>query len=165
METNWIYASPIIDNNGTIYIGTNMGLLYAVSPQGAMQWVKTLGGEITSTPALGSNDFIYVGVSYGVNDDVLGAVYALSILGDVMWDGRVVVDGRLPSSPALYGNRLYIGTERGTLYGLVGAVLGPFVFHAAHCVVSVILYHIQMNISLSSLNNFSYLKKNTIIII
>ena len=53
-----------------------MGAVSAFSPAGARKWTINLYGEITSTPALGANDYIYVGVSYGVNDQVLaGAVY------------------------------------------------------------------------------------------
>jgi hypothetical protein len=68
-----------------------IGGLYAFSSKGTEQWNKNLYGEITSTPALGANNLIYVGVSYGINDDVLGAVYALNLVGDIMWGGRVEV--------------------------------------------------------------------------
>jgi outer membrane protein assembly factor BamB len=103
-EDNWIYASPVIDHDGTIYVGTNMGTLHAVTANGTNLWSKQLDGDILSTPALGANDFIYVGTSNTTNE---GFVYALRLSGEkVMSDGwPTVVDGRLPSSPALHGSR------------------------------------------------------------
>lgn len=59
---------------------------------------------------------IYVAVSYGANDPKPGAIYALSLQGgNIEWANKNI-NGRMSSSPALYGSKLYIGTDTGTLY-------------------------------------------------
>jgi outer membrane protein assembly factor BamB len=55
-KDDWVYASPVIDSNGTIYIATGRGTVYAVSSTGSLRWSSRPGrgaGVITSTPALG----------------------------------------------------------------------------------------------------------------
>jgi len=64
-----IHSSPAF-GNGTIYVGSNDGRLYALNAEdGVAEWSFPTGGSITSSPLL-SNGVIYVG-----SDD--GAVYAI----------------------------------------------------------------------------------------
>ena len=110
----FVYASPVIDNNGTVYVGNSKGQVYGVTAAGAKKWDMSLSGYILSTMAIGSNGFLYVGVSGNVT---AGVVYALDHNDGVIQWVRPV-DGEIPSSPVLYGEMLYIATKQGTLYAL-----------------------------------------------
>lgn len=64
-DLNWTYAtsawtnSPIIGNNGTIYIGNDDGKLTALHPNGTEQWsVET--GTLISNQVIGRNHTLYV---------------------------------------------------------------------------------------------------------
>lgn len=61
------FASPVIGNDGTVYIGNLLGELVAVSPTGAILWKRTLdqrGSIISASPAIDSNGNIYVVTTY-----------------------------------------------------------------------------------------------------
>ena len=59
----FVYASPVIDRNGTVYVGNSMGQVYGVNAAGTKKWDRSLSGYILSTMAIGSNDLLFVGVS------------------------------------------------------------------------------------------------------
>ena len=68
-----IRSSPAIDSDGTVYFGTDDGILYAVNPDGTLKWTFPASGSIgaiRSSPTIGPNGIIYVG-----SDD--GNVYAI----------------------------------------------------------------------------------------
>jgi len=54
-----LYVGPAIDKNGTIYVGTDRGLLVAVSPQGRIRWQRSVSGEVTSAPTIDARGLIY----------------------------------------------------------------------------------------------------------
>ena len=61
ISADWVYSSPVVDNNGTIIFGNSRGLIFAIDNNGLEKWSpKDLGGPITSTPTLGSNKLIYI---------------------------------------------------------------------------------------------------------
>ena len=57
------YASPIIDAAGTIYIGSNSKMFYAINPNGTVKWQAELSDKIQYGAVIGSDGTIYV-VSY-----------------------------------------------------------------------------------------------------
>jgi outer membrane protein assembly factor BamB len=67
-----IYSSPAIGADGTIFIGHEIGRLYALDPvDGSMKWkFETPHGITWSSPAIGSDGTIYIG-------DLDGNLYAL----------------------------------------------------------------------------------------
>jgi len=100
-----IGSSPTTGGDGTIYIGSWDGRLYAFEPDGTLKWSFATGGGITSSPAVGPDGCIYVG-SY---DRFL---YAVNPDGTLRWKH----DGwdALYSSPALDGaGNAYIGSTDG----------------------------------------------------
>ena len=132
-ENLWIYASPVVGSNGTVFYGNSQGTVYAVSADGTQKWYKDLGGAIMSTIALGADDRMFVGVTY--ENATLKHLCDPSVFSEAHceragWFGRMIalniegggilaqvnVDGPVVSSPALYGERMYVGTERGTMY-------------------------------------------------
>ena len=108
-----IYSSAAIGIDGTIYVGSYDGNLYAVTDNGtscAVKWKYPTGGPIYSSPAIGADGTIYVGSS----DDNL---YAISPAGALNW--KYATKGPIYSSPAIdsYGI-IYVGSEDNNLYAL-----------------------------------------------
>jgi outer membrane protein assembly factor BamB len=70
---NWGYSaggnitSPAsIDCNGTIYFGSNDGIVHALNADGTEKWEYSIGHAVTWTgPAIGNNNTIYLGASDG----------------------------------------------------------------------------------------------------
>jgi outer membrane protein assembly factor BamB len=57
-----VLSRPAIDTDGTIYVGSYDGKLYAVNPDGTMKWsFLTREGVGDSSPAIGGDGTIYVG--------------------------------------------------------------------------------------------------------
>jgi outer membrane protein assembly factor BamB len=54
-------SSPALGRDGTIYIGSWEGDLFALNPEGGLRWRFQTGIEITSSPAVGKDDTVYVG--------------------------------------------------------------------------------------------------------
>ncbi len=56
-----VISSPAIGGDGTIYVGSNNGNLYALNPDGLLKWTYLTGGWVYSSPAIGSDGAVYVG--------------------------------------------------------------------------------------------------------
>ena len=52
------YSSPAIGTDGTIYVGSDDGNLYAVNPDGTLEWTFATGGNVYSSPAIGNDGTI-----------------------------------------------------------------------------------------------------------
>ena len=96
---------PSIANDGTIYIGSFDGYLYALNPNGTLKWKCGVGHYGTETnPSIGSDGIIYVGRQY---------FYAIYPNGTIKWyfdmgPGRSIHT----SSPAISADgTIYIGTH------------------------------------------------------
>lgn len=63
-------SSPAIDVEGTVYIGSSDGKLYAINADGTLKWSFQTKGAIESSPAIGSDGTIYI----GSNDNHLYAI-------------------------------------------------------------------------------------------
>lgn len=57
----FVYSSPAIGENGTIYVGSEDTYLYAINPNGTEKWNFSTGGHIYSSPAVESDGTIYIG--------------------------------------------------------------------------------------------------------
>jgi len=55
-----VYASPIIDAAGTIYIGSESKMFYAINPDGTVKWQAELSDKIQYGAAIGSDGTVYV---------------------------------------------------------------------------------------------------------
>ena len=81
-----VFSSPAIGSDGTIYVGSDDGYLYAINPDGSLKWrFKTDGEKITSSPVIGSDGTIYAGFT-GKWDYWL---YAISLDGQLKWKVRI----------------------------------------------------------------------------
>jgi hypothetical protein len=84
-ELHWKYpipkgtmSSPLIDGEGSIYIGGEDKFLYAMSDTGALSWRYESSGIIRSSPAIDSVGNLYIG-TYA--DPAIGSIGKLSVIG------------------------------------------------------------------------------------
>ncbi len=117
-DTRWRYeppaqyvrSSPVLADNGRIYVGASNGCLYALHSTGTMEWYFPAWQEITSTPAIGADGTVYV----GSNDRRL---YAVNPDGSKQWE--FMTGSRISSSPAVATDgTIYVGSGDFNLYAV-----------------------------------------------
>jgi len=98
-------SSPAIASDGTIYVGSGDGCLYAISPDGIIKWKYQTGNRIDSSPAIASDGTIYVGSRDGY-------LYAIKRDGSLMWKFQACSYGMVNSSPVIASDgTIYVGTD------------------------------------------------------
>jgi outer membrane protein assembly factor BamB len=55
-----IYNSPAVDSNGRVYFGNEIGLLYAMSPDGEVEWIEDVWSMHDQGPALARDGTLIV---------------------------------------------------------------------------------------------------------
>ena len=103
------YGSPTIGADGTIYIGNNAGVLYALNPDGTQKWNYTTGSSIRSSPAIGGDRTIYF--SSGK------IIYALNSNGTQKWN-YTMGDSNYASPVINADGTIYIGSYDQNLYAI-----------------------------------------------
>ena len=97
-----VEASPVIGDDGTIYIGDFDFFLYAINSNGTLKWKYETDMWIWSAPAVAEDGTVYV-TSYDAK------IHAIYPNGTVKW--RCSVDGSSSSSPAIgEDGTIYLGT-------------------------------------------------------
>ncbi len=105
-----IHSSPAIGADGTIYVGSHDGRLYAINPDGSLKWALATKGRVGSSPAIGADGTIYVG-SLDSN------LYAINPDGTQKW--AFTTGSEVWSSPAIGADgTVYISSEDNNLYAL-----------------------------------------------
>jgi outer membrane protein assembly factor BamB len=99
--TGPITASLVLADDGTLYVGSEDGFLYALDAEGKLQW-KFYAGPILAAPTVGSDGAIYV-------TNRRGRVFALNSTGTRRWQ---------------------VDTYDGETYGKTGGALGTSNFYA-----------------------------------
>ena len=103
-----VRSSPAIGSDGTVYVGSNDGKLYAINPNGTQKWNYPTGGDVGSSPAIGSDGTLYV----GSND---AKHYAINPDGSLKWSSTT--GGNSFSSPAIgTDGTVYVGSGDNKLY-------------------------------------------------
>src|SRR5215470_287084 len=77
-----VAGSPTIGPDGTVYVASHDGGLYAFGPDGNQRWKFAMGDRSWSTPAVAADGTIYV----GSDDDHL---YAVTAAGKLRWKLRL----------------------------------------------------------------------------
>jgi len=104
------WSSPIIDEEGIIFIGSWDNHIYAIYPHGEIKWSFKTGDWVTSTPAIDENGVLYCG-----SDD--HNLYAINPDGSLKW--RFKTDGAIVSSPAIgLDETIYIGSSDEHFYAV-----------------------------------------------
>jgi len=111
-DVKWIFQTTIgiessaaIDTDGTIYIGSNEGCIFAINHNGTEKWRYPTGGWVCSNPAIADDGTLYIGSDNNY-------FYALYPNGSLKW--KFNAGDAVKSSPAI--------AEDGTVYF---GVLGP----------------------------------------
>ena len=117
-----IETDPVVGPDGTVYIGANNGIFYALDPEsGAIRWAFPTDFDtfaIYSTPFVDHQGIVY----FGAKD---GKVYALrapkkGILGEVVWS--LNLGTTIQTSPAFAPDgTLVIGADDWAYYGITPA--------------------------------------------
>ncbi|MEW5804615.1 MAG: PQQ-binding-like beta-propeller repeat protein [bacterium] len=109
---NALDSSPAIGSNGSIYVGSNDGKLYALDPDdGSLKWHYQTGRNIDSSPAIGSDGSVYAGSNNG-------KLYAFNHNdGSLKWSYQT--KGIIHSSPAIgIDGTIYVGSDDYNLYAI-----------------------------------------------
>jgi outer membrane protein assembly factor BamB len=107
----YIFSSPAIGADGTIYVGSLDNNLYAINPNGTLKWsYKTGGSIILSSPAIGADGTIYVG-------SLDNNLYAINPNGTLKWSYKT--GDWINSSPAIGSDgTIYVGSYDHKLYAI-----------------------------------------------
>ena len=140
LSTSGIQSSPAIGPDFILYYGGDDRQLRAVSNTGVLQWTFSTSGPILNAPVLTVADGVTTAIYVADN---AGSIYKVGINGLPVPDfkfsnpGGVVPVGPIQSSPALAGDRLYVGSDDGNLYA-VDATTGAVVwaFHTDGSIIS-----------------------------
>ena len=98
---HYVYSSPAIGSNGTIYVGSRDGKLYAINPDGSEKWAFNTGDIVYSSFAIGSDGNVYVGSSDGKLYAIYGDSEGLARSSWPMFHHDVEHTGRIPTSRAM----------------------------------------------------------------
>ena len=99
------FNAPAIASDGSIYVGSGNGSLYAFSSGGQKQWTFATGGAVNASPAIAPDGTIY----FGSEDKNL---YALTPTGTLKW--KIDLGAPMGSTPAIAAD--------GTIYVANGSI-------------------------------------------
>jgi len=112
-----VYGSAAIGSDGTIYIGSYEGTLYAFNPDGSLQWTYTPLNSILGSPAIGSDGTIYI-------SDWNSTLYAINPNGTLKWNytakWNCTADSHNWGSSPVIGadGTIYIPDDYGIMYAV-----------------------------------------------
>jgi outer membrane protein assembly factor BamB len=99
-----------IGPDGTIYVGSYSGKIYALGSDGTLKWSFKTGDQVHSSPAIARDGTIYVG-----SHDCM--IYALGHDGKLKW--KYPTGSAVYSSPAIGADgTIYVGSLDGSIYAL-----------------------------------------------
>ena len=105
-----VNSSPALSVDGTVYVGSDDGKLYAINPDGTQRWTFTTGQMISSSPAICADGTVYVG-------SLDSKLYAINPNGTQRW--TFTTGNSINSSPVLGADgTVYIGSEDKKLYAI-----------------------------------------------
>ena len=107
-----IASSPALATDGTIYIGSDDGKLWAINPDGTAKWRFPIGPQVKSSPGIGADGTIYVGSISPSN-----RLYAVDTNGIEKWE--FAAGGPITTTPAIAADgTIYVTAQAGTLFAL-----------------------------------------------
>ena len=115
LATTTVYGSPIIGNDGSIYIGTTSGLFYAIHGSTGVKKYTFSCGAIYSSALIASNDLIYL-------TSADSYVYALDVTLMKKWS--YMTDSSIYASPIIDSSyNVYVGSFGGYFYCISNGIL------------------------------------------
>jgi len=101
-------SSPIVGSDGTIYFGTDAGLVYAVNADGTLRWTFGAGGEFDNCPSMDAEGTLYICHSGGPGEIYGGPLRCYAISDS----GTATVEVPKPMSRNVRIARLEVALER-----------------------------------------------------
>ncbi len=102
---------PAIGKDGTIYVPSQEGFLYSLSPDGEVKWKYKTKGAIFSSPSIGNDGAIYIGDSSP--DSSVGYIYAITPDGKLKWKFKDTELTAWNEAPAIGADEpLYFGLAK-----------------------------------------------------
>ncbi|SHH42922.1 Outer membrane protein assembly factor BamB, contains PQQ-like beta-propeller repeat [Marisediminitalea aggregata] len=106
----WIWSSPALGVDGTIYVASKYGELYAVNPDGSIKWVFNTESAIHASPVVDSDGTVYLGAINGV-------FYAVNPDGSLKWS--FTTENAIIGSAAIGADGvIYVGSMDSYMYAL-----------------------------------------------
>lgn len=110
-----VESSPAIAADGTTYIGSGDGNIYAVTQNGTLRWTCNVNSPVSSSPVIADDGRICVGTDGG-------RVYCLNANGTIAWAYPAEIDSALAqpvhSSPLIRDKVVYAGGNDGNIYAI-----------------------------------------------
>lgn len=104
------YAAPTVASDGTVYLGSDNSILYAINSNGTLKWSFTADASIYNAAAIDASGNLYFGT-------LGGTIYSLNSKGSKLWSYSA--QNSISSSPALGTNNcVYFASYDHTLYSL-----------------------------------------------
>ncbi len=97
-------STPILTPDGTSYVVSDPGTLYAVSPSGILYWAYHAPGQVRSAPARSEQGMLYLAERGGL-------LIAVREDGSEAWRIRLRSPAR--GSPVVHGGMVYVATRNG----------------------------------------------------
>ncbi len=113
---NWAYeisafcSTPVIANNGEVYVGASNGYLYAIYSNGILAWLYKTSVSSVSSPAIEKDGTIYAASGYPDTD-----LYAIYPNGTLKWKYQIFIGnaGISLSSPSVSTDgTIYVGYDQ-----------------------------------------------------
>jgi len=107
-----VYGSPLIDDDGIIYIGSVRGRnILAVYPNGTKKWSYQTSDRVYDSPAIDDNGILYC----GSNDQYMYALFSNN--GTLKW--KYKTGDKIQSGPTIADDgTIYFGSGDGYMYAL-----------------------------------------------
>jgi outer membrane protein assembly factor BamB len=123
-----IVNAAVINSDGTIYVKSQDGYLYAIKSNGTLRW-KLFEGNSEASPKVSGDGTIYVAGSDNTGPSGSQHYFIDSIQPNGTRNVRTYVDSRVTTTPAFDKNySVYLGTANGTLYQMNFDLSSPHAF-------------------------------------
>ena len=109
-----ISHSPVIGAGGRIYFANYADSIFAVRPDGTLDWARDLGGDCNSTPAIGPDGRVYVATTRGEGNWKL---WAFEAGGATAWSFDLAAQADFSTPTVGPDTTIYVGAGR-YLYAL-----------------------------------------------
>jgi len=94
---DWIYGSPTLGSDGTVYVAMSINNgygIWAIKPDGSVKWFVSTGGIVYDSPAVASDGIVYGGVDDPLPPHPAGVCGPPGLCsaysnGTVAWDAKI----------------------------------------------------------------------------